>query len=119
MTVSPTQEARAIATTASAAVPPSTRTPRPTSAVAGCPAATPARIVAEWCRDLTPHAASHCARPESASADPDRAKPPPGALPCPYTNGIEEGVAPGSQLRADFGPPLPDRRKAGAAAAGW
>ena len=41
MTVSATHEASAIATTASAAVPPSARISTPTSAVAGCPAATP------------------------------------------------------------------------------
>ena len=41
MTVSATHDASAIATTASAAVPPSARTSAPTSAVAGCPAATP------------------------------------------------------------------------------
>jgi hypothetical protein len=44
MTVSATHEASAIATTASAAVPPSARISMPTSAVAGCPAATPARM---------------------------------------------------------------------------
>src|SRR6476619_3325094 len=41
MTVSATHDASAIATTASAAVPPSARISTPTSAVAGCPAATP------------------------------------------------------------------------------
>jgi small subunit ribosomal protein S15 len=41
MTVSATQEAREAATAASAAVPPSARTSRPASAVAGWPAAMP------------------------------------------------------------------------------
>ena len=41
MTVSATHDASAIATTASTAVPPSARISEPTSAVAGCPAATP------------------------------------------------------------------------------
>jgi hypothetical protein len=47
MTVSATHEASPIATTASAAVPPSARIPIPTSAVAGWPAATPARIASD------------------------------------------------------------------------
>src|ERR671923_2992565 len=46
MTVSATHDASAMATTASAAVPPSARISRPTSAVAGCPAAIPARMPA-------------------------------------------------------------------------
>ena len=72
MTVSATHDASAIATTASAAVPPSARISAPTAAVAGWPAATPGLIVAR----MVPA---------------NRVPTPPGALPCPYTNGIEDG----------------------------
>ena len=98
MTLSATQDAKPMATTASAAVPPSARISIPTSAVAGCPAATPARIVRASCRILSADSATNPHLP-------------PGALPCPYTNGIEEFLTGGSRIGLERATPFGARRR--------
>src|SRR3990172_1890254 len=86
ITVSATQDASAIATTESAAVPPSARISAPTSAVAGWPAATPARILRSVA-EPRPGRGARVARPRRAEVAerPEHEEDPP-----------EDGVAPDS-----------------------